>query len=68
KVAPEDVLPGELIQVRPGERVPLDSLVMGGETSMDTSALTGESMPRAMGPGDEALAGMVNIRAAVTLR
>ncbi len=68
KVAPEDVSPGEFIQVKPGERVPLDGRVEKGETQMDTSALTGESMPRAIAQGDEALAGMVNISAAVTLR
>ena len=67
RIAPEDVLPGELILVKPGERVPLDGLITSGESSMDTSALTGESMPRAMGPGDEALAGMVNNSGAVTL-
>ena len=67
RIAPEDVLPGESILVSPGERVPLDGLITSGESFMDTSALTGESMPRAMGPGDEALAGMVNTSGAVTL-
>lgn len=67
RIAPEDVMPGESILVNPGERVPLDGLITSGESFMDTSALTGESMPRAMGPGDEALAGMVNTSGAVTL-
>ena len=68
KVAPGDVLPGESILVKPGERVPLDGLITSGESFMDTSALTGESMPRAMGPGDEALAGMVDTSGAITLQ
>jgi len=67
RVSPEDVLPGESILVSPGERVPLDGLITSGESFMDTSALTGESMPRAMRPGDEVLAGMVNTSGAVTL-
>jgi Cd2+/Zn2+-exporting ATPase len=68
RTAPEDVLPGEFILVKPGERVPLDGLITNGESFMDTSALTGESMPRAMRPGDEALAGMVNASGAITLK
>ena len=68
RIAPEDVLPGESILVSPGERVPLDGLITSGQSFMDTSALTGESMPRAMGPGDEALAGMVNTSGAITLK
>jgi len=68
RIAPEDVLPGESILVSPGERVPLDGLITSGESFMDTSALTGESMPRAMGPGDEALAGMVNTSGAIILK
>jgi Cd2+/Zn2+-exporting ATPase len=54
RIAPEDVLPGESILVSPGERVPLDGLITSGESFMDTSALTGESMPRAMGHEDRA--------------
>lgn len=59
-VSPEEVAIGEVIAVAPGERVPLDGIVITGESSMDTSALTGESVPRALGPGDDALSGCIN--------
>lgn len=68
RVSPEKVSTGDLIMVRPGERVPLDGVIIDGETTMDTSALTGESMPRTFGAGDQALAGMINRSAAVTVR
>ncbi len=68
RVSPEEVSTGDLIMVRPGERVPLDGVIIDGETTMDTSALTGESMPRTFGAGDQALAGMINRSAAVTVR
>ncbi|NCB31668.1 MAG: heavy metal translocating P-type ATPase, partial [Clostridia bacterium] len=57
---PEDVSIGEVITVSPGERVPLDGVVLSGESTLDTSALTGESLPRSLGPGDEALSGCIN--------
>ncbi|MGI6213521.1 MAG: heavy metal translocating P-type ATPase [Christensenellales bacterium] len=61
KVAAEEVVPGDIIIVKPGERVPLDGKVAEGVSAFDTSALTGESLPRDTAPGDEALAGYVNI-------
>ena len=67
RVAPESVLPGDLIRVLPGERVPLDGRVVSGESSLDMSALTGESVPRDVAPGEEALAGCVNGRGVLTL-
>ncbi len=60
EVDPESVAVGALIQVRPGERVPLDGSVMKGSSSVDTSALTGESVPRMVEEGDLVLAGFVN--------
>lgn len=60
KVAPEEVAVGERILVRPGEKVPLDGRVAEGTSSVDTSALTGESVPRRVEPGAEVLAGFVN--------
>lgn len=60
EVSPEEVAIGEVIAVAPGERVPLDGVVLSGESSLDTSALTGESLPRALRPGDEALSGCIN--------
>lgn len=60
KVAPEDVQVGQLIMVKPGERVPLDGVVREGTSLLDTSALTGESVPRRVRRGGAILAGMVN--------
>jgi Cu+-exporting ATPase len=54
------VLPGDLVRVRPGQRVPLDGRVRRGRSELDTSALTGESVPRPAAPGDEVLAGSLN--------
>ena len=61
RVRPEDLRPGDVIIVRAGEKVPVDGVVMDGSSSLDTSALTGESIPRAVGKGDEVLSGMVNL-------
>jgi Cd2+/Zn2+-exporting ATPase len=60
RVAPETVPIGSTILVRPGERVPLDGEVLDGSSYLDTSALTGESLPRDVRAGDSVLAGMVN--------
>lgn len=66
--APEAVEIGALIEVHPGERVPLDGIVTEGESGMDTSALTGESMPRIVTPGDEVSAGYMNESGRVRIR
>ncbi len=58
-VSPEDVKAGDLIRVQPGDRVPLDGVIVEGESFMDTAALTGESVPRRASRGDRVLAGMV---------
>jgi Cd2+/Zn2+-exporting ATPase len=60
EVNPVDVQIGEIIIVRPGDRVPLDGEVIEGESFVDTSALTGESVPQRIAPGKTVLAGMVN--------
>ncbi len=60
-VSPESVQPGSVIVVKPGERVPLDGEVLTGVSSLDTAALTGESLPRDVNPGDEVLSGCVNL-------
>ncbi|MCM1336686.1 MAG: cadmium-translocating P-type ATPase [Candidatus Amulumruptor caecigallinarius] len=67
-VAPEEVHPGDIIEVRPGERVPLDGVVTEGVGLFDTSALTGESLPRTVEAGGEALAGMISTERTVRLR
>lgn len=68
KVNPQDVKVNELILVKPGERVPLDGVVVEGNSTLDTSALTGESMPREAEVEDEVLAGVVNLSGVLTLK
>ncbi len=58
-VAPQDVAVGEVIELKPGERVPLDGVLLNTDASFDTSALTGESMPRSIHQGEQVLAGMI---------
>ena len=60
EVDPDDVLVGEAIVVKPGERIPLDCRVKSGESMIDTSALTGESVPRRAAEGDEIISGCIN--------
>lgn len=60
KVAPETIEIGDVILIRPGEKVPLDGKVVEGTSAMDTSALTGESMPRSVKPEDTVLSGFIN--------
>ena len=61
RVSPEAVGLHDLIVIKPGERVPLDGVIVEGTSSLDTSALTGESLPRDVGVQDEVLAGVVNL-------
>jgi len=67
-VSPEEVHPGDLILIKPGERVPLDCVIVAGQTALDTSALTGESMPLDAFVGDTLLSGSINLTGAVTCR
>src|SRR5690625_3092851 len=60
QVTPESIKVGDTILVRPGEKVPLDGNVVVGSSAMDTSALTGESMPRSVEEGDDVLSGFIN--------
>lgn len=66
-VKAKDVHVGETMIIKPGERVPLDGKVLSGESSMDTKALTGESLPRHVSIGDTVLSGMVNTTHALTV-
>jgi Cd2+/Zn2+-exporting ATPase len=68
KVSPDEVGVGNFILVRPGEKVPLDGVVEEGTSSLDTSALTGESAPRSVEPGNEILSGSVNKNGVLTIR
>ena len=67
-VAPETVSIGELIVVKPGEKIPLDGIVTEGESMLDTRALTGESVPRSIRKGEEALSGCVNQSGVLTIK
>jgi len=60
-VSPEEVRVGEVIVIRPGEKVPLDGVVIEGSTSLNTVALTGETLPRDVNEGDEIISGCVNL-------
>lgn len=60
RVSPEEVRIGDVILVKPGEKIPLDGVVVSGESRANTSALTGEPVPRSLKVGDEALSGFVN--------
>ena len=68
EVGPEQVAVGETILVKPGEKVPLDGVVIEGSTSLNTVALTGESVPRNVTEGDEVISGCVNLSGLVKVR
>ena len=65
KVDPDEVQIGETIEIKPGERVPLDAIILKGETTLDTSALTGESVPVEVREGATILSGCININALI---
>lgn len=67
-VKPEEVAVGEIILIQPGEKVPMDGVVVEGRSSLDTVALTGESVPRSAGEGDEILSGCVNLSGVLRVR
>ena len=67
-VNPEAVAIGDVIVIRPGERVPLDGIITEGSTSLNTVALTGESMPREAAVGDEVISGCVNLSGVIKVR
>ena len=68
QVDPEEVAVGDIIVVKPGERVPLDGLVTEGTSTLDTAALTGESLPRDVKDGDEIISGCVNLSGVLHVR
>lgn len=65
KVSPEEVKIGETILVKPGEKIPLDGLVIEGKTTLDTKALTGESVPREVVEGEQILSGCINLNGVI---
>ena len=68
KVSPEEVKIGELIVVKPGEKVPLDGVIKEGKSMLDTSSLTGESMPQDVSVGDSVLSGCINKSGLLTIK
>ncbi len=68
QVDPDEVEIGSIIVVQPGEKVPIDGIVTEGFTSLNTSALTGESLPREVQPGDEVISGCININGLLKLK
>ena len=67
-VSPEQVAVGTIIEVRPGEKVPLDGTIVSGTSSLNTMALTGESVPLEVNEGDEIISGCINLSGVITLR
>ena len=68
KVSPDEVKVGDVIIVKPGEKIPIDGVICEGETNLDTSALTGESVPRSAGCGDDVISGCVNLNGLIKIR
>ena len=65
---PDEVEIGSVIVVQPGEKVPIDGIIIEGSTALDTSALTGESLPREAGEGDEVISGCINMTGVLKIR
>ncbi|MCI7136909.1 MAG: cadmium-translocating P-type ATPase [Clostridiales bacterium] len=68
KVDPDEVPVGSVIVVQPGEKVPIDGVIEKGESTLDTAALTGESVPRDTAPGDEVISGCINLTGVLRIR
>lgn len=68
KVDPDEVEIGSVIVVQPGEKVPIDGVIVEGSTTLNTSALTGESLPRNAKPGDEIISGCINMTGVLKIR
>ena len=67
-ISPEQVVVGTLIEVRPGEKVPLDGCIVSGKSSLNTMALTGESLPLEVKDGDDIISGCINLSGVITIR
>ncbi len=68
KTDPDDVEPGTIIIVQPGERIPIDGIIEEGETTLNTSALTGESVPMGRKAGDEVMSGCINLSGVIKVK
>ncbi|EFW89702.1 heavy metal translocating P-type ATPase [Streptococcus equinus] len=67
-VEPKDVQEGQVIVIRPGEKVAIDGILISGESSIDTAALTGESLPKSVQVGDQVLSGMINMTGVIRVK
>ncbi|WP_274641595.1 heavy metal translocating P-type ATPase [Streptococcus equinus] len=67
-VEPKDVKEGQVIVIRPGEKVAIDGILISGESSVDTAALTGESLPQSIQVGDQVLSGMINMTGVIRVK
>lgn len=67
-VEPDEVALGDIIQIRPGEKIPLDGVVLDGHSALDTVALTGESVPREVAPGQQVMSGCINTSGVLTVQ
>ena len=67
-VEPKDVQEGQVIVIRPGEKVAIDGILISGESSVDTAALTGESLPQSVQVGDQVLSGMINMSGVIRVK
>lgn len=65
---PEEVQVGDLVQVGPGERIPVDGVIVSGSASIDTSKITGEAVPAELGPGERVLSGCINLSGVLVIR
>jgi Cd2+/Zn2+-exporting ATPase len=68
RVQPEDIAPGDILRIIPGEKVPVDAVVAGGRANMDMRSLTGESVPKAVAPGDSLFSGSIDTDGVITAR
>jgi Cd2+/Zn2+-exporting ATPase len=68
KVSPDEVSKGDIIVICPGEKIPLDGVIIEGETYVDTTALTGESVPRGLKVGDAVISGCVNMQGLIHVK
>ncbi len=68
KIDPDEVKTGSLIIVKPGEKIPLDGIIVEGKTTLNTSALTGESLPREAGVNDEVMSGCINLNGLLKIK
>ncbi len=68
KISPDEIISGDLLRILPGEKIPVDGIIVQGKTNVDTSMLTGESRPEHKQEGDELLSGCINLDHSVTIR